>query len=76
MKEFNRISIAFAHFLTVKADDGSYFVANLRYGQFEDGAVQFIEFDSDIACNFEVLLLILAYGYDVALIQQDVCRHQ
>ena len=51
-------------------------LADLRLGNDEGLAVVLVELDGDVARDLDVLLLVLAHGHDVRVVDQDVRRHQ
>ena len=45
-------------------------------GNLEDGAETIIEFLRNVAGDFEMLLLVLAHGNEVRIVEQDISGHE
>ena len=76
-KQRDGVVVALAHLLAVEAgDDGGGFL-DARIGQFEEAfAKGLVHFDGDVAGDLDVLLLILAHRDDIAVVHQNIRRHE
>ena len=75
-KNLDRVAVALAHFLAVRARDRRHLLANDRLRQDKCRPVGLIEFDGDVTRDFHVLLLVPPDRHDVGIVKQDVRRHQ
>src|SRR5258707_11853394 len=75
-KNLNRIAVAFAHLLAIRAGDFGDFGADLGFWNDKGRAVLLIELYGYVTSDLDVLLLVLADGDDVGIINQNVRRHE
>ncbi len=75
-KDLDGVAVALAHFLAVAAGHNSGFVADAGFGHDEGLAVSFVEFDGDVAGDFDVLFLVAAHGDEVGIVNQNVGGHK
>ncbi len=72
----DRVSVALAHLLAVEAGNRFRLGLDARLRQLEYFAERLIHLHGKIARDLDVLLLIFADRHDVAVIDQNVSRHQ
>ena len=75
-KDLDRVAVALAHLLAVRARHQRDVFTDARLRHHERLAVGLVELDRDVARDFEVLLLVLAHRHDVRVEEQDVRGHQ
>jgi len=72
----DRIAITLAHLLAVEARHRCRLGMNPRLGQFQDFSEGLVHLDRDIARQFEMLFLVAPDRHNVAVVDQNVGRHQ
>ena len=70
------VAVALAHLLAIEAGNGFGCGLNSRLGQFENLPIGFVHFHREIARHFDVLFLVFADWHDVAVVNQNVRRHE
>ena len=75
-EEFDGVVVALGHLLPVGSGYHGDGLADDRFRNHEDIAVHLIEPDCNVTRDLQMLLLILADGYRVGFVKQDVRRHQ
>ena len=73
-----RVVVGLAHLLGrfLEAHDARAVLAEVDIGDGEDFAIEAVEALSQVAGNFHVLLLVIADGDEVGLVQEDVRSHK
>ena len=75
-KDVDVVAVAFAHLLAVDAGHGFCGSPDLWFGQLEDRSKCFVHFHCKIPRDFDVLLLVFAHWHNIAVINQNVRRHE
>ena len=75
-EDLERVAVALAHLLPVEAGDDRDLAPDHRLRHDEGLAVGLVELDRDVAGHLQVLLLVLADGHGVRVVEEDVGRHQ
>ena len=75
-ENFDRVVVALAHFRAVRPGHGRGILADARFRELENIAVGLVHFHRDVAGHLEVLFLVLADRDNVAVVDEDVRRHE